>query len=146
MAVHVRRDTLKPQVSPTRLQQKAQRILDYLGENPSELSVLLVNNRKIRSLNAKFRGKNEPTDVLSFPLEESLPTGTKLLGDVVISLQQARRQAREKGKHFSREVEWLLIHGILHLLGYDHERSRRDAKIMHSMERRIQRALSQQRA
>ena len=145
MAVHVRRDTRNPQVSATRLKQKAQRILDYLGENPSELSVLLVNNHKIRRLNAKFRGKNEPTDVLSFPLAECLPTGTKLLGDVVISLEQAQRQAREKLQAFSREVEWLLIHGILHLLGYDHERSRRDARIMRLMERRIQRALSQQR-
>jgi rRNA maturation RNase YbeY len=129
-------------VSPTRLKQKAQRILNYLGEKRSELSVLLVNNRKIRSLNAKFRSKNEPTDVLSFPLAESLPTGTKLLGDVVISLEQAQRQAREKENNFSREVEWLLIHGILHLLGYDHERSHKKAKIMRSLERRIQRALS----
>ena len=145
MAVHIRRDTRKPRVSQTRLKQKAQRILDYLGEHPAELSVLLVSNRKMRRLNAKFRGKNEPTDVLSFPLEESLPNGAKLLGDVVISLEQAQRQAREKLRAFSREVEWLLIHGILHLLGYDHERSRRAAKIMRALERRIQRALSQQR-
>lgn len=125
-----------------RLKQRAQNILSYLGEGRSELSVFLVNNRKIRSLNQKFRGKNEPTDVLSFPLEASLPTGVRLLGDVVISLEQAQKQAREKRKDFARELEWLLIHGILHLLDYDHERSREDGRIMRSMERKIQRALS----
>lgn len=124
------------------MKQRAQSILNHLGEERSELSLLLVNNRKIRALNAKFRDKNQPTDVLSFPLEERLPTGVRLLGDVVISLQQAQKQAREKQKDFAHEVEWLLIHGILHLLGYDHERSRKDERIMRTMERKIQRALS----
>jgi probable rRNA maturation factor len=142
MAVHIRRETLRPQVSLARMKQRAQSILNHLGEERSELSLLLVNNRKIRALNAKFRGKNQPTDVLSFPLEERLPTGVRLLGDVVISLQQAQKQAREKRKDFAHEVEWLLIHGILHLLGYDHERSRKDERIMRTMERKIQRALS----
>jgi probable rRNA maturation factor len=142
MAVHIRRETLRPKVSLARMKQRAQSILNHLGEERSELSLLLVNNREIRALNAKFRGKNQPTDVLSFPLEERLPTGVRLLGDVVISLQQAQKQAREKRKDFAREVEWLLIHGILHLLGYDHERSRKDERIMRAMERKIQRALS----
>jgi len=142
MAVHIRRETLRPQVSLARMKQRAQSILNHLGEERSELSLLLVSNRKIRTLNAKFRGKNQPTDVLSFPLEERLPTGVRLLGDVVISLQQAQKQAREKRKDFAHEVEWLLIHGILHLLGYDHERSRKDERIMRTMERKIQRALS----
>jgi probable rRNA maturation factor len=146
MAVHVRRETPCPEVSLARLKRTAQRILNYLGEESSELSLLLVGNRKIRSLNAKFRGKDTPTDVLSFPLEERLPTGIRLLGDVVISLEQAKIQAREKRKDFAHEVEWLLIHGILHLLGYDHERSRKDDRIMRSLERRIQRALSGKRS
>ena len=146
MAVHIRRETLRPQVSLAEMKQRAQSILNHLGEERSELSLLLVNNREIRALNAKFRGKNQPTDVLSFPLEERLPTGVRLLGDVVISLQQAQKQAREKRKDFAREVEWLLIHGILHLLGYDHERSRKDERIMRAMERKIQRALSRKRS
>ena len=146
MAVHIRRETLRPKVSLARIKQRAQSILNHLGEERSELSLLLVNNREIRALNAKFRGKNQPTDVLSFPLEERLPTGVRLLGDVVISLQQAQKQAREKRKDFAREVEWLLIHGILHLLGYDHERSRKDERIMRAMERKIQRALSRKRS
>ena len=146
MAVHIRREDLRPQVSLAEMKQRAQSILNHLGEERSELSLLLVNNREIRALNAKFRGKNQPTDVLSFPLEERLPTGVRLLGDVVISLQQAQKQAREKRKDFAREVEWLLIHGILHLLGYDHERSRKDERIMRAMERKIQRALSRKRS
>ena len=142
MTAHVRREISRPKISLPKLRQTAQKILDYVGEKQSELSLLLVSNRKIRTLNAKFRGKNQPTDVLSFPLEERLPTGVRLLGDVVISLQQAQKQAREKRKDFAHEVEWLLIHGILHLLGYDHERSRKDERIMRTMERKIQRALS----
>lgn len=146
MTVHILRETSRQRVSLSRLKQTAQVILDYLGEKRSELSLLLVSNRRIRSLNARFRGKNEPTDVLSFPLEEKLPTGTKLLGDVVISMEQAQRQATEKAKPFEEEVEWLLIHGILHLLGYDHERSRKDERVMRSMERRLHRALSRKRS
>ena len=145
MTVHLLRESSRQRLSLRRLKHKAQVILDYLGEKRSELSLLLVSNRRIRSLNARFRGKNEPTDVLSFPLEEKLPTGTKLLGDVVISMEQAQRQATEKSKPFEEEVEWLLIHGILHLLGYDHERSRKDERVMRSMEKRIQRALLQRR-
>jgi rRNA maturation RNase YbeY len=105
------------------------------------LSIALVGNRAIRSLNAKYRNKDAPTDVLSFTAGDLLPGGEKLLGDVVISVDQAMKQAREKGVSFENEMEILLIHGILHLLGYDHERSRRDAQIMQRLERKLLRAL-----
>jgi rRNA maturation RNase YbeY len=128
-------------VSTRRLKSKAIRILKLLKENQSELSLALVGNREIRKLNSQYRNKNEPTDVLSFPLEQDLPKGEKLLGDVVISVEQAEKQAEEEKKTLEQELEFLLIHGILHLLGFDHEVSPKEASRMHRMEKRIQRAL-----
>ncbi len=105
-----------------------------------------MSNRKIKTLNHRFRNRNEPTDVLSFPLGESLPTGERVLGDIVISLEKAQQQAKQTGKRFEEEVTRLLIHGILHLLGYDHERSQKDAKIMRNMDKKIWRALCEGKA
>ena len=87
----------------------------------------------MQSLNRQYRKKNKPTDVLSFPLADELqPT---LLGDVVISVETAARQAQRRGHSLREELQVLLIHGILHLLGYDHEVSRREAIRMHRKER-----------
>ena len=124
------------------LKQKAARILKILNQNRAELSLALVGNREIQELNARFCNKNRPTDVLSFPLGTSLPTGRILLGDVVISVEQAKRQARERRRKLEAEIETLLIHGILHLLGYDHERSAKEERRMRRMEKRIHQALS----
>lgn len=105
----------------------------------------MVKNREIQELNAKYRNRNEPTDVLSFPSQGILPPGVQILGDVVISVEQAEKQAGRR-KALEEEIERLLIHGILHLLGYDHERSRREARIMRGMERKISRMLCEERA
>jgi len=141
MAVDIVTLSKGKKVSSRRLKSTAVRILKLLKENQSELSLALVGNREIRKLNSQYRNKNEPTDVLSFPLEEDLPKGKKLLGDVVISVEQAEKQAEEGKKTLEMELEFLLIHGILHLLGYDHEVSPKEASRMHRMEKRIQRAL-----
>lgn len=87
------------------------------------LSILLTSDAVIRQINYKFRGKNKPTDVLSFPTydEESGGFFSATLGDLVVSLPTAKRQAPLFGNDFEREIERLLIHGILHLCGYDHE-------------------------
>jgi probable rRNA maturation factor len=86
-------------------------------------------------LNRQYRGKDKPTDVLSFPLaDEWQPC---LLGDVVISVETATRQARRRGHSLREELQTLLIHGILHLLGYDHEISRSEAIRMHRKEREV---------
>jgi len=79
-----------------------------------------VGERAIQTLNRKFLKKNKPTDVLSFPLGEKAPDGKYYLGDIVISVPVAFRQAREKGHSLDREMRLLAIHGFLHLLGYDH--------------------------
>lgn len=83
----------------------------------AEVSLSLVPDAEMRELNRRFRRKDRPTDVLSFPLEE----GRRHLGDVVISLDTARRQAKEGGWPLSVELRRLLAHGLLHCAGHDHE-------------------------
>jgi rRNA maturation RNase YbeY len=101
----------------------------------------LIGNAEMRKLNARFRHKDYPTDVLSFPVEDVLPGAERLLGDVIISVDKARQQAKERRRSLDEEMTTLLIHGVLHLLGYDHERSAKDARIMTRLEKKIYRAL-----
>ena len=116
--------------------------MQILKQDRLELSLALVGNREIRQLNAAYRKKDEPTDVLSFPAGDHLAGGAKILGDVVISVEQADKQAARAKRSREEELEILLIHGILHLLGYDHERSAKEARIMREMEKNLQQALS----
>ena len=102
--------------------------------NPCEVSVTFTDNAKIHDLNKKFRGVDRPTDVLSFPLfdfegESEEPPVDELmgmLGDIVLSLEQAKAQAEEYGHSFAREIAFLCVHSMLHLLGYDHETGEED--------------------
>lgn len=102
--------------------------------NPCEVSVTFVDNDEIHAMNKKFRGVDKPTDVLSFPLFDYDGTSEEppvdemmgMLGDIVLSLEQAEEQAREYGHSFEREVAFLTVHSMLHLLGYDHETSEAD--------------------
>ena len=80
-----------------------------------EVSILFCGDRKMRTLNRRYRRKDRPTDVLAFP------GSINLLGDIVISVPYAARQAKRRGEPASREIDRLLLHGLLHLLGYDHE-------------------------
>jgi len=98
----------------------AQAALGELGHGNAELSVLLCGDRFIRDLNLRFRGIDAPTDVLSFEQESTVAGRGPILGDVVISLDTARRQARRRNVPESAEIRELLLHGILHLLGRDH--------------------------
>ena len=88
----------------------------------SSLTVCLAGDALVRRLNSSYRGKRKTTDVLSFPGDaRPAPDGSRHLGDIVISVPQARRQAAHEGRALERELRLLLIHGYLHLLGYDHE-------------------------
>jgi probable rRNA maturation factor len=85
-------------------------------------TIVFVSDRKMRSLNKNFRGKNSTTDVLSFPFKaDEFETGEDNLGDVVISVEQAQKQASENNLDFEAEIKQLILHGILHLCGFDHE-------------------------
>jgi probable rRNA maturation factor len=119
------------------LKKIAASILTAVEQSHAELSVALVGDQEMRPLNAKYRKKNKTTDVLSFPADPSLPSEAGLLGDVIISVEQAKRQAKERNHSLKKEMVTLLVHGILHLLGYDHERSQRQAKIMASLEQKL---------
>ena len=139
----IRRDDGK-EFPSRKLKKVAQKVLEIVEQDQAELCLVLVGNAEIRKLNAKFRKKDYPTDVLSFPAGDELPTGVRLLGDVVISVEKAREQAKQRGRTLNEEMVTLLIHGVVHLLGYDHERSAKDARIMGRLERKIYQALCEQ--
>ncbi len=104
-----------------RLRAVATGVLARQGVDGAELSVVMADDALIRALNREYRKVDRSTDVLSFPDGERLPDGITFLGEIVISLESARRQARELGHGEVRELEELVLHGVLHLLGYDHE-------------------------
>jgi len=103
-----------------------ERVLCTHGKDRAEVGLTLVGEKKIQQLNRDYRGINAPTDVLSFPMQEQGEDQTgleepELLGDVVICIPRAKEQAGEFGHSFRRELLYLAVHGLLHLLGYDHE-------------------------
>ena len=137
---------------PSKARETVQNVLqqaaDLLELGPEvEISVLLVDNETIRSLNRDYRNKDAATDVLSFPMEEAMdgepepaviggPT-ERLLGDLVISVEMAVAQAAEYGHSVERELAFLSVHGLLHLLGYDHEPDVEAEAVMQAEEKRI---------
>ncbi len=119
-------------------------VLEYEKfEGPAEISVTFVDNASIQQLNAEYRNKNMPTDVLSFPLGENgvydknEDTGASLLGDIVISMEKAVEQADLYGHPLQREVAFLTVHSMLHLLGYDHENGGLEAVRMREKEEAV---------
>jgi len=103
--------------------RKARAVLDLLGSREAELSILLTGDEEIRQINADYRNIDRPTDVIAFAMREGDfgDLHEELLGDVVISVDTAKRQAGERGNSLWEELLFLLIHGILHLHAYDHE-------------------------
>ncbi|MFQ5561847.1 MAG: rRNA maturation RNase YbeY [Nitrospinota bacterium] len=122
-----------------KIEKKIRKILEALGREDSEVSVIFSNDACIRKLNKEFRNIDAPTDVLSFSQNEGefsfVHSG--LLGDVVISAEWANREAMKAGRSKIREIDFLLIHGILHLLGFDHEKSDKERAIMKQREEEI---------
>ncbi|MBN2653842.1 MAG: rRNA maturation RNase YbeY [Nitrospirae bacterium] len=107
----------------------------------AELSILVVADSKMKSLNSEYRKKNKTTDVLSFSMIEECASisaaSSSHLGDIVINLRQAQRQSKARGVSLKRELQWLIVHGILHLVGYDHEKSEYDDAEMRKLEDEI---------
>jgi probable rRNA maturation factor len=117
-------------------------VLREVNQSNSELSIAIMRDDEIAALNSEHRGKRSATDVLSFSLLEGEHSDHRgqLLGDVVIGIETAARQARAAHRGLEEEVARLLIHGILHLLGWNHEESA-EAKLMRAEERRLWRAI-----
>jgi rRNA maturation RNase YbeY len=109
----------------------------------ASLGVTLVGDKEMRAMNLAYRGKDRTTDVLSFSQLEGLAfdSQTAELGDIIISPAQAKRQAEERGHSLKQEMRILLIHGLLHLIGYDHEKSSYQAARMRKMEEELMGAI-----
>lgn len=137
--LHVRLKRFAPGQAP--LIRAAESILEAVGESQSELSLELVGDGRMRRLNRLYRRKDRTTDVLAFPMRESVSPYSALLGDVVISVPTAVRQAREAGRSLNDEVAALLVHGVLHLCGYDHEKGPSEAARMRRRERVLLKAI-----
>lgn len=124
--------TIEPEMEAI-VERVVQKTLEEEVEGDYEVSISFVDNDEIRQLNKQYRDKDSATDVLSFPLmefeeteedyedEENFVQEDRLLGDIVISLEKAKEQAQEYGHSFERELAFLATHGVLHLLGMDHE-------------------------
>jgi len=115
-------DSESGQTFPTdQLELAARAVLDLSDVPDADLTIVLVDDARIQALNRGFLAHDAPTDVLSFPADEPDPeTGRQYLGDVVISLARAAEQARERGHAVESEMQLLVVHGVLHLLGHDH--------------------------
>ncbi|KRL04311.1 rRNA maturation RNase YbeY [Liquorilactobacillus oeni] len=129
-------------------------VLDFAGEylklpKNTEMSVTLMNNEKIHQINKKYRGVDKPTDVISFAIEEEsdddtpiiLPAGAeydvpKNIGDIMVSVDKVKEQAKYLGHSEERELGFLIVHGFLHLNGYDHMRTE-DEEVMFGLQRKI---------
>ncbi|UCF29827.1 MAG: rRNA maturation RNase YbeY [bacterium] len=134
--IQIRDNRVKPRLK--RLEALASRILGDLGKADKELSVLITDDEEMRTLNKRFRGIDRTTDVLSFAQEsgaaEPAAGDSSLLGDVIISMDRAEAQAREYGVSVDEELGRLLVHGVLHLVGYDHEAGDEEASRMRDIE------------
>ena len=135
MAVEVANRQRRVRLSPARLARAADRALAALGRAAGAVDILVVDDAEIARLNRRHRGVGRRTDVLAFPLEVPGAHGS-LVGQVVISADTARRQARQLGVPLATELDLLVTHGVLHLVGYD-DRDPVEARLMHERERGI---------
>ena len=147
MPVYLRVSLTRYAIRHSQLVRLAKRVLLAAGEAQSDLSIELIGNRRMRRLNREYRKQDRVTDVLAFPTREAvvphgLSTHSGMLGDVVISLPTAVRQAQAADRSADDELATLLVHGVLHLCGYDHERNARDAAKMFRREQTILRRVS----
>ena len=116
-----------------------QRILANLGLPEAELSLLLVDDRQVQELNHRFLGRDKPTNVLAFSMREGEFSALHphLLGDLVISIETAKRQSKQSGLNEMEMITLLVLHGILHLLGYEHEGRKKEAREMAAKQKEL---------
>ena len=137
MKIAIENRQSRQQVRIIPLRKVARKILSVSGCPDPELSILIVDDEPIQLINRDYLGKDRPTNVISFAMQEGEGEGVQpnLLGDVVISAETAASDAAEAQTSFESELYFLLLHGVLHLLGYDHERgTQAEAKRMEERE------------
>ena len=140
MEISIKNEFPSIKVDSRKIKQQIGKILHSLDCNGREISILFTGDQGIRNLNHQFRGMDRSTDVLSFPqlLEgEPEPPGAPVLGDIAISLETAHRQSGNHSLSLEEELTLLLIHGILHLLGFDHEISTHEEERMRKKTREL---------
>ena len=152
MALHLffQIDPSDYRIDTDRVQQQAEFLLDFLSLAGRDVSIVMMNDAEITSYNIQYRQRNGPTNVLSFPANDfpgniSELTERKELGDILISVQTAQREAHNENKSLDERLTELIIHGLLHLLGYDHELSEKHASIMWQKEQELVQAIRQHR-
>ena len=138
MRIAVRNFQIRPIIEASRLRNIVEHTLRATGRRAESVSFVFVDDPAMIDYHGRYVDAPETTDVLSFPADELIPGGERDLGDVVICTDQAARQAPQQGRAYGRELEVLALHGLLHLLGYDHER---DSGRMHDLERRLRPSL-----
>ena len=133
----------KHKISVKKIQQTARVILNALDCPNAELSILLVDDQQIAKLNTEYLNRKGPTNVIAFPMREGqfADITPNLLGDVVISVETACREGNASGISMQKSFNQLLVHGILHLLGYDHEKTTKEAKRMEKRSEALQQML-----
>jgi len=127
-------------INPRPWREFAEQVIQAIGIEKQDATIVFVSDATIKKLNRRFRSKDYPTDVLSFPIRAAPfeVENKSNLGDVVISIDRATLQAKEAGHNFADEVKQLILHGLLHLCGYDHET---DGGEMNRLELRLRRRL-----
>jgi len=147
MQVHMQSYVRRVTFNRAGLDRLAGAILSDVGAASGELGILFVGDRRMRDLNRRYRGKDRTTDVLAFTMRQSITPHPPalmpvMLGDVVIAVPTATRRAKQWHRSLDEELTVLLVHGILHLCGYDHERNEKEARRMHRREQMILRSLA----
>lgn len=136
MTVLLRSEIDRLPVDLQQIKKTAEQLLEITHRTDNELSILLVSDSRIAELNAAYRHKESPTNVLSFPmLDDNSHSGPVLLGDIVISIDTAMQESTEKNIPTDSYLRILLVHGLTHLLGYDHEQGRKEAEEMVTFEK-----------
>jgi rRNA maturation RNase YbeY len=137
--------TRRPKISQQNIKKIVQKILDILHYSDYDIGILLTTNKSIQVYNRSYRNKDKPTDILSFSYHPDLKPGKRIkpkseedknLGDLIISLEYVQKDAKNLGQTLNERMKILLVHGICHLLGYDHEKDS-DWKVMQKKENEI---------
>jgi probable rRNA maturation factor len=141
MKVTISNRQRKVKLNTRQVEKDSLKALKLMGFEGAELSLLFVNSDRMRELNNTYRGVDDTTDVLSFPQYESyreFPSeGEYAIGDIVINPHRAQEQAKEAGHSLAKELRFLLVHGLVHLMGMDHEKGGLAATKMRMMEKRL---------
>ena len=148
MAIWITNPSVKPRLTNIHLKHVLRIFLNGIGLSKAHVSLTLTDNSEIHLLNQTWRNKDKPTDVLSFPQSDITPKTVHLfenkpvlLGDIIISRETAYRQALQQKRTFEAEMHWLIVHGLLHLVGHDHIHGGIQARRMRLEEQRLLRLL-----